>query len=48
MIIASAPLEDIVGSRPRLVDSKAARGEREQWKNWHDEQTSAEEELRQS
>ena len=48
MIIASAPLEDIVGSRPRVVDSKAARGEREQWKNWHDEQTSAEEELRQS
>lgn len=48
MIIASTPLADIVELRARTVDSQAARGEREQWEKWHDEQTRAEQELRSS
>jgi uncharacterized protein DUF4238 len=42
MIIAAFPDPNVPNLRPRIVDADLFRQESEQWRNWHDEQTTAE------
>lgn len=46
MIFAQLPEEDIPALRPRIVDQKRFQEEEQQWTRWHDEQTTAEERLK--
>jgi hypothetical protein len=45
-IIAAAPDPEAPILRPRTVDRDAVRGEAEQWRKWHAEQSAAEREMR--
>ena len=42
-IFAREPLEIIKQMRPRRIDQEAYKNEAEQWKNWHERQSNAEE-----
>jgi len=46
MIIAAAPDCEVQEMRVRTVSSEQHRSEREQWQNWHEQQTTAERQLR--
>lgn len=43
-IFANEQLKEVAALRPRKIDAMAFRNESEAWKNWHDEQSSAEKE----
>jgi hypothetical protein len=45
MIFAAEQDAEVAMLRPRIVNADALRHEREQWRNWHAEQTTAEREL---
>src|SRR4029077_50853 len=45
-IFLNLPNEDIPKLRPRYVDAEIFRKEQDGWKNWHETQTKAEEELK--
>jgi hypothetical protein len=46
MIIATAPDDTAQELRPRTVSSEQFRSERERWRHWHEDQSSAERGLR--
>ena len=46
MIFAASVDPDIAKLRPRTVDAELLRREAEEWRNWHEDQTTAERELR--
>jgi hypothetical protein len=44
-IYAKMPLEKIETLRPRMIDATSFKDELEAWKNWHDEQSTAEQNM---
>ena len=46
MIFAASADTEVPKLRPRVVNAEALQREREEWRNWHEDQTAAERNLR--